>query len=480
VPEDTTYHGAGRARVWVVDDSALEASFAERALGAFDVEIFHDGSAMLERLATGESPDILVLDWHMPGLSGVEICQYLRSNDRTAMLPILLLTVQSETRDVVEGLRAGANDYLKKPYAPEELVARVESLLRSTRLRERAEDAEADVLLLMRHLPDALLMIDEEKRVTFVNDTAKRAFSDDDNEVVGRPVHELLPTLTLPSDPHLAITPDVAVKDRIYAPIVGPVPHEGTPRTAIALRDVTAERGIEARRLDFYSIVAHDLRTPLAAVMLRTDHLLRGKRGDLPDAARGEIELVRRRLRQMAELLNDFLDIARVDASGIGIEPLEMDLSAVVLEAVDHLRSVAEDAGLKLTCHGCDNAQPMLGDARRLRQVVTNLLSNAVKFTAAGGLIDVHIVREGPDLEVSVSDSGVGIAPGSLGILFQRYARVVDARSIAGTGLGLMIVREIVEAHRGRVGVESEPGRGSRFWFSLPANGGERGVQVVE
>lgn len=474
--ETTTYHGDSRARVWIVDDSPLEASFARTALEAirttqpqqrFDVEVFGDGSTMLERIATGVVPHVLVLDWHMPSLTGVEICQYLRSNDVTATLPILMLTVQSQTRDVVEGLRAGANDYLKKPYAPEELVARVESLLRSAQLRRRAEEAEAGVSILLKHLPDALLMVDAKEQVVFANEAAKQAFAGE-HAVVGRSIHSVLPSLVLPTAPHLRVVPDVGVGDRTYSPVVGPVPHEGSHRTAIALRDVTAERGIEARRLDFYSIVAHDLRTPLAAVLLRTEHLLRGRRGDLPSPASDELTLVRRRLVQMGELLNDFLDLARVDAAGLGIEPNEMNLSTVVVEAVEHIRGVADDGGVVLECHGCEKPEPIFGDARRIRQVVTNLLSNALKFTPSGGRVDVELTRDKGDVLVSVRDTGVGIAAGSLPILFQRYARAVDARSVAGTGLGLMIVREVIEAHHGKVGVESEPGKGSRFWFSLP------------
>ncbi len=470
----SSYHVDSRAAVWIVDDSALEANFARGALESirptqpqerFAVEVFSDGSTMLERVSAGAVPHVLILDWHMPGLSGVEICQYLRSNHATAALPILLLTVHSETRDVVEGLRAGANDYLKKPYAPEELLARVESLLRSAQLRKRAEDAEAGVSVLLQHLPDALLMVDANMHVVFANEAAKHAFA---GEVVGRLIGDVLPTLALPTAPHLRAVPDITVGERTYSPVVGPVPHDGSHRTAIALRDVTAERGAEARRLDFYSIVAHDLRTPLAAVLLRTEQLLRGRRGDLPAPVNDELKTVRRRLLQMSELLNDFLDLARVDASGLGIEPAEMDVSATVREAVEQIRGVADDGGLALHCHGCERPQPVFGDARRIRQVVTNLLSNAIKFTPSGGRVDVDLAQESGDVIVSVRDTGVGVAAAALPIVFQRYARAVDARSVAGTGLGLMIVREVIEAHYGRVGVESEVGKGSRFWFSLP------------
>jgi signal transduction histidine kinase len=338
-------------------------------------------------------------------------------------------------------------------------------LIRSTRLRQRAEEAEAGVSLLLRHLPDALLMIDDGDRVVFANEAAKAALGSD---ALGRPIRELLPGLVHPPDPHLAVAADIRVGSKIFSPIVGDVSHDGRMRTAIALRDVTAERSTEARRLDFYSIVAHDLRTPISAVLLRAERMLRGRVGELSTQSRAEIEMIRARLRQMGDLLNDFLDLARVDASGMGIEPTEMDLNAIVVEAVEHLRGVADDVGLKLDCECCAEPQTMQGDPRRLRQVVTNLVSNAIKFTPAGGSVVVTMMPGAKELTVSVRDTGVGIAPTALPILFQRYARAVDARSIVGTGLGLMIVRDVVEAHGGKVGVESEPGAGSRFWFSLP------------
>lgn len=132
-----------RPKVWVVDDSALESEIARRALaGTYDVELFSDGSAVLERSATSQLPDVLVLDWIMPDVSGLDVCRFLRSS--SDQLPVLLLTAHQKTSHVVEGLAAGANDYLSKPFSPQELVARVGALVAAKRMRERAEHAERE------------------------------------------------------------------------------------------------------------------------------------------------------------------------------------------------------------------------------------------------------------------------------------------------------------------------------------------------
>ncbi|HEY4016433.1 MAG TPA: response regulator [Polyangiaceae bacterium] len=141
---------SGRATVWILDDSPMEAAMARRTLAVhYEVETFVDGSVMLERLAAGHSPSALVLDWQLPGMSGIEVCRFLRSTRDEMQLPILMLTVYGHKTDLVDGLAAGANDYLTKPYEAPELAARVATLVRVRMLHERARRAEqrsADLL----------------------------------------------------------------------------------------------------------------------------------------------------------------------------------------------------------------------------------------------------------------------------------------------------------------------------------------------
>src|SRR6185295_14923869 len=125
-----------RGLVWLVEDSPLEAELARRALPGFEIEVFTDGPSMLERRSTHGGPSILILDWQLPGMSGLEICRFLRASLDEMALPILMLTVQGNKADIVEALSAGANDYLTKPYDPAELSARVNSMGRTRRLYE--------------------------------------------------------------------------------------------------------------------------------------------------------------------------------------------------------------------------------------------------------------------------------------------------------------------------------------------------------
>jgi DNA-binding response OmpR family regulator len=186
-----------RPLVWVVDDSALDAERARHVLeGRYEVEVFGDGSAMLESLASRRPPDVLVLDWVMPGVSGIEVCRFLRGGGRThPQLGILLLTMQTRTDDIVEGLASGANDYLVKPYADPELRARVDALVRWNGLLDRAQKAEASVLQLLEYAPDPLITIDRHQRVSYVNGEAQRALGQAAAALLGRPLAEVLPRL---------------------------------------------------------------------------------------------------------------------------------------------------------------------------------------------------------------------------------------------------------------------------------------------
>lgn len=462
----------GNRRIWVVDDSALEAKEASRAFGAgFDVELFSDGGAMLEALARGAAPDAVVLDWHMPGMSGIEITEFLRGRPATAALPVVLLTGFRETADVVRGLTAGANDYVIKPYAPEELTARVKSLLRTRELRERAERAEAVIVELLQQLPEAMLAIDDAGVIRFVNAPAGELLGGG-AALVGRRIHEVLPALPLQALADGADSgADLQLGDELFAPAVRRL-HlaDFGGGFTVTLRNVTATRRVEHRRLDFYSMIAHDLRSPLSAIAMRVELLRRGARGPLSAEAVADLDKMLKRVHGLVALINDFLDLARIEGTGLEIERATFDLNALVAEVVDEFRPMVEAAHVALRFAPAA-ALPVVGDRHRLAQVLTNLVSNAVKFTPVDGRVDITTAAPANCVEVRISDTGCGIATDVLPSLFQRYSRVRHTEAVSGTGLGLLIVREIVEAHGGAVGVTSDLGRGSTFWFRLPGVG---------
>jgi signal transduction histidine kinase len=460
--------------VWVVDDSNLDRARAARALAAdYDVVALEDGSAALERVATGARPDVLVLDWVMPGISGIDVCRFMRTSARASAqsVAILLLTGYQRTEQVVEGLSAGANDYLSKPYADEELRARVAALIRSKELLERAEDAEKVVRLVLDGSPDALLVLNAKGHICYVNAEAERVLSARTDALLGRRPSEVVSglswTVPEPCAPEGMSLADVVVGQRIYAPVLRTLPGEGPVNTTIALRDVTESRRKEAERLDFYAVVAHDLRSPLSAIHLRTEAMLRGVRGALSDEVASDLNKVRSNVRSLVELINDFLEIARLDSPAGIVTREPIDLVPVMEAALDDLQPLVEAAGHDVRVSLPQEPAIVLGDAARLGQVLANLLSNAVKFTPKGGKLRASILAGPSHVEARVDDNGPGIDPELVPRLTERYVRGVAVNG-SGTGLGLMIARRILEAHDTELCVDTEIDRGTSFWFRLP------------
>ncbi|HVY40342.1 MAG TPA: hybrid sensor histidine kinase/response regulator [Polyangia bacterium] len=463
-----------RSRVWIVDDSALDAERGRRVLEiSYDVQVLSDGSALLERLAAEAAPDVLVLDWVMPGVSGIEVCRFLREGEVDySRLAILLLTTRSRTNEIVEGLAAGANDYLPKPYADSELLARVDSLMRWNRLLDRAQKAEASVLQLLEHAPDPLVSVNRENLISYVNAEAQRILGHATQELVGRPIAEVLPSLAPEQIAEAALTSrpldDIEIDGQIFSPSVRSLPRPDETTLTIALRDVTARRQRESRRLDFYSIIAHDLRSPLAAMLTRTDLMLRGHRGVLSTEVIADLRKMDGNMRRLVALINDFLDFARMEEAAHKMARARVDMGELMAAVADEFKPLVDNTRRELRIDGRQGVA--IGDRDRLQQVLTNLVANALKFVPADGHIVLQSRQVGAWCEVTVEDDGPGIAPDLLPRLFQRYSRGPSLHTTGGgTGLGLLIVREIVEAHGGTVGVDSTPGLGCRFWFRIPA-----------
>ena len=254
--------------------------------------------------------------------------------------------------------------------------------------------------------------------------------------------------------------------------IIQCIARDVTERIELLERERRARAEAEAANRakdDFLSILSHELRTPLTA-MLGWARVLR--RGTLEPAKTADaLETIERNTRLLAQLIEDLLDVSRIAAGKLAIEVRRVDLGSAVGAAVQTIRESAEAKGLAITADLPDTSPVVLGDRLRLQQVVWNLLSNAVKFTPAGGRIDVRLEAAPPGARITVSDTGRGMSPQLLPVIFDRFrqAEGVLTRTRGGLGLGLAIVRHIVELHGGRVGAFSAgEGTGATFTIDLP------------
>jgi PAS domain S-box-containing protein len=227
---------------------------------------------------------------------------------------------------------------------------------------------------------------------------------------------------------------------------------------------------------EFVNAVSHDLRTPLTSILGYAEFLEDEIGGPLTPEQRDFVLQIQLGTRRLETLVDDLLDFARIEAGTFRLRLASVDLRGPAHEIVDSLRPQAEDARLTLGFDAPDEPLEVVMDARRIQQVLTNLVHNALKFTPAGGTITVRLRAEGASVRGEVEDTGPGITPEDVPRLFQRFSQLQRGMAKGGTGLGLAISKSIVEAHGGEIGVTSQPGHGSTFWFTLPVQGPAEGA----
>ncbi|WP_420128069.1 response regulator [Longimicrobium sp.] len=341
--------------------------------------------------------------------------------------------------------------------------------------------------LILESAAEGIYGVDPHGYTLFLNPAAARMLGTDASEVIGRPFEAVLGMGAGEAGGEgvnavratLSTGTPREVKDAHFRRTDGssfPVEYASTPivedgqitGAVVTFRDVTERREVDRLKDEFVSIVSHELRTPLTSIRGSLGLLAAGKLGEVPEKGRRMLEIAVQNTDRLVRLINDILDIERIESGRVTMELGRTDAAELAHQAVDVMGAMAEKAGVQL--YAWADRQPMEADADRILQVLTNLLSNAIKFSPPGGEVSVSVQREGPEVVFRVRDQGRGIPQDRLESIFERFQQVdsSDAREKGGTGLGLAICRSIVQQHGGRIWVESVPGEGSTFTFTLP------------
>jgi two-component system phosphate regulon sensor histidine kinase PhoR len=258
------------------------------------------------------------------------------------------------------------------------------------------------------------------------------------------------------------------VRPRNFSVTAAPVHAAGPSSAVLVLHDITELRRLERVRQDFVANVSHEFKTPLTAIQGFAETLLGGALDDMANRNRF-VDIIREHARRLARLTDDLLKLSRIEAGRLELELRPIRVEALVNGCIETARLKAEAKGLQIHVRLPEGLPPVRGDGAQLGEVLQNLLDNALQYTPSGGQIELTASSNDHEVIFTVADTGIGIPESDLARIFERFYRVDAARSreAGGTGLGLAISRHIVDAHGGRIWVESAIGRGSRFHFSV-------------
>lgn len=532
--------GQSAVSILLVDDHpenllALEAALAEEQ---YRLVKAYSGEEALKWLLKEEFA-VIVLDVQMPGMDGFETARYIKALEKTKWIPIIFITAASkDEQHVFTGYSVGAIDYMVKPFAPHFLKAKIagfvslyqanQRLLQQTELlHQKTEElertnralrrtageltrAEAIARIIGETSIDSMITFDARGRIVTVNPAAERMFGYRGDELVGRPITLLLPTIAERENMPFSLdwmqgkyaigkTTEVTPvrKDGTTFPAelqIGETTIEESPMYACTIGDITerklAEHDIVAAKeaaesaakvkSDFLATISHEIRTPLNGVMGMTDLLLES---GLNSEQREYANMIRTSGETLLAVIRDILDYSKIESGKLELDEQPFDVRACIEETFQLFTAQLRERNLETSLQLDERIPPcIVGDEVRLRQVLINLIGNAVKFTESGGVSVTVAWKEGTardaapaadghafTLEFAVRDTGIGIDPEKVDRLFQPFSQL-DAsmsRKYGGTGLGLAICKNLVQLMGGDIRAEPADECGALFVFTI-------------
>jgi PAS domain S-box-containing protein len=484
-------------RILLVEDErivALDLQARLQRLGYAVAGIAATGEEAL-KAAIETRPDLALVDIRLKGeMDGIEVAGQFR---KRLSVPVIFLTAYADAATVERAKRTEPLGYLIKPFQEEELITSIELALHNFSMELKLREGEERYRDLFENANDVIFSLDLSGSFRSVNKAAERVTGYSRGELLRLNIADLV-----------APAQRARVEELILEPTggAGPIPHEldivtksggrvvldvstrlefqgGLPASIQAIaRDVTERKQAEKRlaeqaeelgrsntELEHFAYVAsHDLQEPLRVVSSYIGLLVRRYQGRLDADAEEFIGYALDGVKRMQQLITDLLAYSRVSTQRR--ESGQVDCELVLAEALRNLAPRIEQNSATVT-H--DPMPSVAGDAAQLLRLFQNLVGNAIKFRgAAPPRVHVGATRDGEKWVFSVRDNGIGIHPQDVKRIFMIFERAHADKSYPGTGIGLAISKRIVERHRGRIWVDSQPGNGSTFWFTIPADAG--------
>jgi len=483
-----------KAKILVVDDEKIIRDGCYRVLSGkgFEVITAENGQAALDILAK-DAVDIILLDLKMPVMSGEEVLEI--TGKKYPDIPVIIITGHGTVDTAVECMKRGAYDFITKPFQIDQFLLVITRAAEKRNLEQKARQFERENI---RNLYD--LNLEKSRLKTIINYMGNGVMVTNRNlEVVlhnpalmrlmeiSEEVENPAPISTIINDESLiktlkriqdgksseneSISQEITAREKVLRAISAPAlgPNSSIVGTVTVIEDITAFKQLDQMKTDFVNMVAHELRSPLSAIKQQNHVLIEGLCGPLGEKQHEIVCRGSNRIDALLELINDLLDVAKIEAGKYVQRRLPTDIGQIIEETIALMDAKAKEKGIVLSFSSKD-LKPVQADPKNIEEIFNNLISNAINYSPEGGKVTVNAQGQGEYMEIKIADTGVGIAPEELPKIFDKFYRVKHpkTRQVIGTGLGLAIVKGIVDAHHGTIDVESVVDEGTTFRILFP------------
>jgi len=476
-----------KPKILVVDDEKVIREGCHEALSSegFNVILAENGEQGLKMIGK-EHFDIILLDLMMPGLSGFEVLSHVKKLHPDTV--IIVITGYATIEHSIEAMKNGAFDFIPKPFSPDQLRVMVSKAIEHMHALKDIANEKSRMRVLINLLADGVMLTDAEKRLVLANPAFMKIIGFKGGNFIGRPFtlvvqNEQLQkmideTLSMPENAFTELTEELEIErngeDEKATYVARCLPFRDRISrnlgTITVLNDITYLKKIDQLKSDFVSMVAHEIKNPMSSVLAQIKVIQDGLAGNVTQKQDEILGRASEKIKGLVTLSSDLLYLAKREAGLSTLERINCNITEILEEQVDFHQQKARSKRIQLELDQLPDLPPVFANKQNMEEVVSNLITNAINYTHGEGKITVSARPENLYLCISVSDTGLGIAKEDLDRIFDRFYRVKNekTRYIIGTGLGLPIVKSIVEAHNGMIRVESKPDYGSTFSVFIP------------
>ncbi len=474
-------------QILVVDDEKRIRDACQTVLmgEGYEVTCAENGKQGLQLIGQKHF-DIILLDLMMPEMPGLEVLPRVKTDHPDTV--VIVITGYATLEHSIEAMKAGAFDFISKPFTPKRLKVVVSKAIEHMRALKDIAKEKSRMRGLINRLSAGVMATDNREQVVLANPAFRNIMDYHGKNIIGQPVKCLIDNpkllgmidhaLSMGADESKALTDEITLnggtesEDVVLNVSCAPFRDRtgSTLGTITVLHDITVLKKMDQMKSDFVSMVSHEIRSPMNSVLMQLKVIMDGLAGEVTNKQREILTRASKKIHSLVEMASNLLDLARIESGLITLDKESLQFNDLLQDQVMFHSEAANAKQIEIHFNPSPDLPPVQANRQNMEEVISNLITNAINYTPEGGEIRLSSTLKNDYVCIVVADTGWGIPPEDLERVFTRFYRVKNdkTRYITGTGLGLPIIKSIVEAHHGSIDVESRLDKGSVFSVYIP------------